>query len=83
MAESVFWPVGRPGKVVTSCAAVFGAREAGLDALEFGAPESLGRSPICRGGLGVGTGPCQGASSLRRGVVTAGLILGPAHSGHG
>lgn len=38
MADSVFWPVGRPGEVVTSCSAVFGAREAGLDALESGAP---------------------------------------------
>ena len=38
VAESVFWPAGRPGEVETSCAAVFGAREAGPDALEFRAP---------------------------------------------
>lgn len=38
MAESVFWPAGCPGVVVTSCAAVFGAREAGPDALEFRTP---------------------------------------------
>ena len=78
MADSVFWPVGRPGEVVTSCSAVFGAREAGLDALESGAPvirwEEAQSAEVA---VGWGRDPGKGLPARGRGVVTAGLILGP------
>lgn len=63
MAESVFWPMGAPGEGRDWVRLSLGAREAGLDALEFGALICWEEAQSAEVALGWGRDPEARASS--------------------